>query len=278
MRQALTDLDASYRARALPAGSARYWSWLFASPESRAALLGIYALLAEWSALMDPATEAGAARIKLSWWQDEMRRLRAGAPVHPIGAYLISLPRAAQVDFAPLQRSVAAAAAEVDGVPLERGTDLEPHAHALRADPLAVACRLAGGDFDEAGLAQCTQALAVAEHLSRSLAGYRRAARAGRVPFAVDELMAAGIDNADLAADQPPARLAQYLGRLGERAARRYELAAQALPRAQRRQQRHLLVLAALGLQDLQQRAPSRKSRRVQDMLLAWSTARRANK
>ncbi|MGO9930672.1 MAG: squalene/phytoene synthase family protein [Steroidobacteraceae bacterium] len=275
MRQTLKDLDASYRARAIPAGSARYWSWLFASPESRAALLGIYALLAEWTALMDPATEPSAARIKLAWWQDEMRRLSAGAPVHPIGAYLISLPLAAKVDFAPLQRSVAAAAAEVDGVPLERGTDLPPHAHALRADPLAVASRLAGGVIDEATLSQCTQALAVAEHLSMSLAGYRRAARAGRVPFAVDELMAAGIDNADLAADQPPARLAQYLGLLRERAARRYELAALALPRVQRRQQRHLLVLAALGLKHLQQRAPGHKSRGLQDMLLAWSTAAR---
>jgi len=278
MRQALKDLDASYRARAIPAGSARYWSWLFADPESRAPLLGVYALQAEWTALMDPANEAGAARGKLVWWQEEMRRLSGGAPIHPIGAYLKSLPRAALVDFAPLEQSVAAAAEEVNGAPLERGADLVPHAHSLRGIPLIVASRLAGGDFDEAALSQCAQALAVAEHLSRLPADYRRAARAGRVPFAVDELVAAGIDNADLAAAEPPARLANYLGILRERAFQRYELAARALPPGQRRRQRHLLVLAALGSSQLRQRTTTRGWPAAQDMLLAWSTARRANR
>jgi len=165
MRQALKDLDASYRARAIPAGSARYWSWLFADRESRAPLLGVYALQAEWTALMDPANEASAARSKLFWWQEEMRRLSAGAPIHPIGVYLKSLPRAAEVDFAPLEQSVAAAADEVNGAPLERAADLTPHAHSLRAIPLVVASRLAGGDFDEPALSQCVQALAVADPL-----------------------------------------------------------------------------------------------------------------
>jgi phytoene synthase len=277
MTQATKNLDASYRARAIPAGSARHWSWLFASPESRAPLLGVYALLAEWGALMDPASETSAASIKLGWWQEEMRRLTAGMPVHPIGAYLMSLPRGAQMDFAPLQRSIDAAAAEVAGAPLERGADFAPHAHALRGIPLEVASRLAGADFDEAGLSQCTEALGEAEHLSRLVADYRRAARVGRVPFAVDELMAAGIDNADLAADQPSAHLESYLGLLRERAMHRYELAALALPRTQRKLQRHLLVLAALGLKHLRQRPPTRKSWVPQDMLLAWNTARRAD-
>jgi phytoene synthase len=276
MRQTLRTLDATYRARAIPAGSVRYWSWLFASSESRAPLLGVFALLAEWTALMDPATEISAARIKLAWWQEEMRRLAAGAPAHPIGAYLMSMPRAAKVDFAPLGLSVAATAAELNGAPLECSADLAPHAHALRAYPLAVASRLAGDDFDADALDQCTRALAVAEYLSRSLADYRRSARFGRVPFAVDELLAAGIDNTDLAADQPPARLQNYLEILRQRARHSYELAAQALPRAQRSQQRHLLVLAALGLKHLQRRTATHQSR-VQDMLLGWSTARRAN-
>jgi 15-cis-phytoene synthase len=276
MKQAPQDLEAGYRARAIPAGSARHISWLFASPEARAPLLGVYALLAEWNALMDPASEPSAARIKLAWWQEEMRRLAAGVPIHPIGRYLKSLPRAAQVDFAPLQFSVAAAAAEIDGAPLERGVDLAPHAHALRANPLGVAARLAGGELDEVGLSRCIHALAEAEHLARSVADHRRAARAGRVSFPVEELMAAGIDNADLAADQPPPRLERYLQLLRERAALGFTVAAQSLPHALKAPQRHLLVLAALGLKQLRQRSPTHQSLSPLDMLLAWNTARRA--
>src|SRR3984957_19790043 len=90
-------------ARAVPAGSPRYWSWLFAAPAMRAPLLGIYALLGEWQALIDPAVGPVAAHLKLAWWREEIERLSRGAPVHPIGRYLASLPRAdpraGEVDF-----------------------------------------------------------------------------------------------------------------------------------------------------------------------------------
>jgi 15-cis-phytoene synthase len=276
MSPAPKTLDATYRARAIPLGSVRYWSWLFASPCARAPLLGVYALLAEWNALMDPGTEASASHIKLAWWQEEIQRLIARAPVHPICVYLASLPRAGEVDFRPLSLAVDASLAELSGVPLERSAELEPHACALRAGPLELASRLASDHIDEMGLGNCLRALAVADYLARVTRDYRRRARLGRVPFAVEELLAAGLDNADLCADQPPAKLEVYLEKHRVRATQSYESAALALPAACRPRQRHLLILAALGLRHLQRRTASLESARLQDMLLAWSTARRA--
>lgn len=281
MSPALPTLDATYRSRAIPIGSPRYWSWLFASPAARAPLLGVYALLAEWNALMDPATEASASRIKLAWWQEEIQRLIARAPIHPICRYLASLPRSGEVDFTPLRQAIDASMAELGGVPLERSAELEPHACALRAAPLGLASRLASppasGGLDEAGLTSSLRALAVADYLARASRDYQRLARVGRIPFAVEELLAAGVDNADLCADRPPPKLEVYLEQQRALAARNYENAAQALPAACRAQQRHLLVLAALGLKDLQRHSSSLESARVQDMLLAWSAARRAH-
>ena len=262
----------------MPPGSVRYWSWLFAAAESRAPLLGIYALGAEWQALTDPATEISVAHLKLAWWQDEVRRLAAGSAVHPICVYLAALPRAAVVDFTPLSAAVAAATVQVSGAPLERGADLEPQSRALWGGPLALASRLAADVHDEAELRNCTSALAAARYLSKSIRDYRREAQAGRVPFAIDELMAAGVDNDDLAADPPPPHLQSYLDGLRRRAVQYFETAARALPRGQRARQRHLLVLAALGLARLNARAPAQDPRRFKDMLLAWTTARRAHR
>jgi phytoene synthase len=276
MIPALKTLDATYKARAIPLGSVRYWSWLFASAAARAPLLGVYALLAEWNALTDPATEASASRIKLAWWQDEIQRLIARAPIHPICLYLVSLPGAGAADFTPLGQAVNASVAEVSGVPVERSAELEPHACALRAAPLGLASRLAASDLDETGPQDSLRALAVADYLARATRDYRREARLGRVLFAVDELLAEGIDNADLCAEQPPAKLEVYLAQLQARATKSYETATAALPAACRAQQRHLLVLAALGLKHLQRRTSTLESPRVQDMLLAWSTARHA--
>jgi phytoene synthase len=270
-------LDASYRTRAIPAGSARYWSWLFADSAARAPLLGIYALLAEWNALLDPATEPAAGRIKLAWWQEEIRRLIAGAPAHPIGAYLLALPRAGEVDFAPLARSIDAAVAESNGAPLEHSSDLVPHAVALRAAPLAIASRLSAAGLDEDALQKCAQDLAVGDFIARGVRDYRREALAGRVPFPVEELLTAGIENEDLCGGQPPPRLEQYLRDLRSRAETSYAGASRALPPGCRARLRHLLVLAALGRKHLSLPAAALESPRLQDMLLAWITARRAH-
>lgn len=205
-----------------------------------------------------------------------MQRLTARCAVHPISSYLAALPGAASTDFTPLLTAVQAAAAQINGVPLERGTDLGPQSDALWGGPLALASRLAGEIQDQETLRDCTRWLAAADYLARAIRDYRREARAGRVPFAVDELMAAGIDNADLAADAPPAQLQAYLQRLREQAALYFNRAAQGLPRAHRQAERHLLVLAALGLEHLQNHAPAPSRRRLKDLLLAWQAARRA--
>ena len=114
--------------------------------------------------------------------------------------------------------AVDAAAAQVGGVPLERGADLEPQSQALWGGPLALAVAAAPPTFpmSRAARRNCTAALAAADYLSQAIRGYRREARAGRVPFAVDELLAAGIDNDDLAADPPPPHLQSYLDGLRE--------------------------------------------------------------
>jgi 15-cis-phytoene synthase len=269
-------LDATYRTRAIPLGSVRHFSWLFAAPAARDPLLGVYALQAEWNALTDPRTERSAAQIKLAWWQQEMRRLTDLAPVHPINCFLAALPGATRGTFQPLIDAVDAAALEVSGAPLERTTDLAPHAQCLRANPLCVAADLsepgAPSVATDMEFQACVSALAVGDYLARSLREYREEARAGRVPFVVEELMAAGVDNAALAAERPDPQLSAYLASLRQRTLDQYAFAAARLPERRRRTQRHLLVLAALGAARLRQSPP----RALGSLYLAWDTARRA--
>ena len=81
---------------------------------------------------MDSATEASAARLKLNWWHEEMQRLIAGRPLHPISAYLAALPRAASDRLRAAahrgrrRRGTARVACLWNAV-----AELEPHADAL---------------------------------------------------------------------------------------------------------------------------------------------------
>jgi phytoene synthase len=269
-------LEATYRARALPSGSPRYWSWLFAAPDMRAPLLGVYALLAEWRTVTDPGVELAAAHLKLAWWREEIDRLGRAAPLHPISRYLASLARAGAVDFTPLQESLDAAARQIDGAPLEREAELETHAAQLWAQPLALAAQLASepAAATALGVRRAEAALAAAEYLNEAIAGYPRAARFGRVVFPVDELLAAEVEDADLRAAEPPLHLQSYLDKLRSRALRYCSQAVAALPASEHAPMRHLLVLAALGARQASGRRASLRS--LRELYLAWSTARRA--
>jgi phytoene synthase len=271
-------LEEPYRSRAVPPGTAWYWSWLFAAPESRDPLIGAYALGAEWRALIDPGTEREAAHIKLAWWQEEISRLMLGAPLHPITRFLAGQPRAARVDFEPLNASLEAAARHVAGAPLEHGNELESHGAALWATPLMTAAHLAGeltGE-SEPSVRRAVATWGAAQYLLESVADYRRDALVGRVIFPVDELLAAGIEDADLTAASAPQALQSYLEGLRSRAARLFRAAADGLPGAQRVRLRHVLVLAALGAKRSRGNAGRSGAFRPADLFLAWSTARRA--
>src|ERR1700722_747953 len=212
-------LEESYRVLAVPAGSQRYWSWLFAAPPMRDPLLGIYALLAEWRGLVDPAIEPAAAHLKLAWWREEIERLGRGAPLHPIGRFIASLPRAGSVDFTPLEKTLEAAARLAGELAPDRAEDVH------RAEA----------------------ALAAAEYLNDAIASYQRAALFGRVAFPVDELLAANVEDADLRAAEPPLHLQSYLEASRRRAVQYGPQARAAPPAAEHAPMRHLLVLAALG-------------------------------
>ncbi|HMK84454.1 MAG TPA: squalene/phytoene synthase family protein [Steroidobacteraceae bacterium] len=271
-------LEEPYRSRAVPPVTARYLSWLFAASECREPLLGIYALTAEWRALIDPATEPSAARLKLTWWSEEIRRLNRGAPLHPISRYLAALPRAPTVDFEPLEATLEAAARQIAGAPLERGSELEPHAAALFANPLVVAAHLAREPSSEppGKVASSLKALAAGLYLAAAIADYRREALNGRVVFPVDELLVAQIENADLTAAEPPLHLQSYLTSLRRRAVQLFAAAADALPRAEHAALRHVLILAALGATHLNSPKAAAGRLRLRDLYLAWSTARLA--
>jgi phytoene/squalene synthetase len=233
--------------------------------------------MAEWRSLMDPGTALEVVQIKLAWWGEEIIRMTSGSPVHPITLYLAQMPGGSAHGLAPLTASVDAAAAHVAGVPLERAAELQSHAGALYGTPLLMAALLSADHGEPERLRACVDALAAAQYLTRAAADYVREARAGRILFAVDELLAAGIDNNDLIAHVPPPRLRAYLDDLMQRAAGHFAIATAALAPGERRTLRHLLVLAALGQKHLSRRKnPWSADFRWADMYNAWNTARRA--
>jgi phytoene synthase len=276
MSHAQRALDEPYRSRAIPAGSIRHWSWLFATRGSRDALLGVYALEAEWRALSDPSSEVHAAQLKLAWWQEELGRAAAGAPLHPITRYLGGVAAGRMTALSALTTTLDAIAAELMGVPLTSAAELPAHAQGLYGLPLLTAARL-GGTPGAERIADCLSAFSVAHYLATALRDYRQEFCTGRMPFPVAELLAAGIENDDLASAAPTPRLRAYLTSVRSRAADGFTAADAALGATERHAHRHLAVLIDLGLRNLDSGLTRGASAfRLADLYHAWQAARRA--
>ena len=74
--------------RAAASGSSFYYSFLFLPPPRRRAITALYAYCREVDDVVDEVSDPGVARAKLAWWVDEVERIFAGNPQHPVGRAL----------------------------------------------------------------------------------------------------------------------------------------------------------------------------------------------
>lgn len=72
------------RNKAAPPGSNLYYSTLFHASASRPAIHALFALSQELSDALYHSSDPDAAKITLGWWLEEIQRLFAGQPRHPV--------------------------------------------------------------------------------------------------------------------------------------------------------------------------------------------------
>ncbi len=74
--------------KAAGSGSSFYYSFLFLPPERRRAITALYAFCREVDDVVDESTDTQLAQTKLAWWRDEVAKLFAGHPQHPVSRAL----------------------------------------------------------------------------------------------------------------------------------------------------------------------------------------------
>jgi len=100
--------------KAAPAGSSLYYSTLFHNPRQKRNLHAVFALQQELVDTISEYQDAGVARIKLQWWRDEIDRLFASQPRHPITRVLQELLPDLKLDQDNLRNLVYAIESEIN--------------------------------------------------------------------------------------------------------------------------------------------------------------------
>jgi phytoene synthase len=240
----MTDPHQYCQDKAAASGSSFYYSFLFLPPERRRAITALYAYCREVDDVVDECTDPGVARTKLAWWRDEVKKLYAGTPNHPVTRALADV-------IAPYGITEEQLATVIDGMAMDLEYNRYPD-----FDTLKVYChRVAGvvglmsarifGYSDERTLEYAAE-LGLAFQLTNIIRDVGEDARRNRVYLPLDELARHGIDVSQVIHGKDSPQFRALMAEQVRRAIATYDRALALLPAQDRKPQLPGLIMAAI--------------------------------
>jgi len=230
--------------KAAASGSSFYYSFLFLPPERRRAITALYAFCREVDDVVDEMQDAAVAQAKLAWWAQEVDRMYAGEPQHPV-------TRALAPHSAPfgIRRESLLLVLEGMAMDLRQNRYLDYATLARYCHNVAgVVGELAAGIFgaSDERTYEYARKLGLALQLTNILRDVGEDARRGRVYLPLEDLQRHGVRIADLLAGRYVDGYLALMRFEAQRARAAYAQALANLPAADRRAQRPGLIMGAI--------------------------------
>ena len=230
--------------KAASSGSSFYYSFLFLPPNRRRAITALYAFCREVDDVVDECQDPQIAATKLAWWRQELDRLYAGQPEHPVTRALrpvldeFSLPREQLLEI-------------IDGMEmdLQQTRYLDFKALSLYCYRVASVVGLLAAEifgYQERGTQKYAHDLGTAFQLTNIIRDVGEDARRGRIYLPLDELKRFDVPVADILNARHSDNFRRLIEFQIERAEQYYTQALAELPAADRKAQRSGLMMAAI--------------------------------
>ncbi|MBA3996496.1 MAG: squalene synthase HpnD [Candidatus Accumulibacter sp.] len=230
--------------KAAQSGSSFYYSFLFLPPNRRRAITALYAFCREVDDVVDECHDPQIATTKLVWWRQEVARLYAGTPEHPVTRAL--LPTLAEFNLPQEQLLEIIDGMEMD---LRQSRYLDFKALSLYCYRVASVVGLLAAEifgYEDRRTQKYAHDLGMAFQLTNIIRDVGEDARMGRIYLPIDELQRFGVPAADILNARYSDNFRQLMEFQIERAEQYYRQAMDELPPADRKAQRPGLVMAAI--------------------------------
>jgi len=230
--------------KAAQSGSSFYYSFLFLPPNRRRAITALYAFCREVDDVVDECHDPQIATTKLVWWRQEVARLYAGTPEHPVTRAL--LPTLAEFNLPQEQLIEIIDGMEMD---LRQSRYLDFKALSLYCYRVASVVGLLAAEifgYENRRTQKYAHDLGMAFQLTNIIRDVGEDARMGRIYLPIDELQRFGVPAADILNARYSDNFRQLMEFQIERAEQYYRQAMDELPAADRKAQRPGLVMAAI--------------------------------
>lgn len=182
--------------KAAPPGSSLYYATLFLPGPLRPGVVALYALRHEITSVRSECSDPGVGRVKLAWWREELERLAAGSPRHPVTRALAPALEENGLPVTTLGALVEATESTLSRRGFARLDELALYCRAIEQPPLALAARMSAAD--DAETAPWTEPLALGIGLTWVLQHARDDLADGRSLLPRECLEAAGLDEGEL--------------------------------------------------------------------------------
>jgi 15-cis-phytoene synthase len=220
--------------KAAASGSSFYYSFLFLPPPRRRAITALYAYCREVDDVVDEVSDPGVARTKLGWWAEEVARIYAGNPQHPVGRALAPVVGIYGLDRALLLEII-------EGMRMDLDYNRYPDFATLE-----VYCHRVAGVVGLLSTLEYARTLGIAFQLTNIVRDVGEDVRRNRIYVPLDELARFGLTADDVVLLKEDERFSRLMAFQIARARAYYDKAFALLPQADRKAQRPGLVMAGI--------------------------------
>ena len=209
-----------------PAGSMRWYAWLFAAPVARAVLAAAFALEVELRSIVASRVDHGVAHLKLQWWREEFLRLEQGQPRHPLTQAARSAAPDASSAWRPMQDLLSSLELDLACATYESEDELDRYLALADGMQRAMA---AVHRPDDTRLERFASAVGQAARSVEIICDLHQDAMDGRIYLPLTWLDAEGIDHHELRAENTSPGVRRCLARLAARSREQSQQAREAL-------------------------------------------------
>ncbi len=230
--------------KAVASGSSFYYSFLFLPPERRRAITALYAYCREVDDVVDECTDAGVARTKLVWWRDEVAKLYAGQPQHPVTKALAPAIATYGIEQQHMLELIDGMAMDLDYNRYPDYDTLKLYCHRVAGVVGLMSASIFG--YSEKQTLEYAAELGLAFQLTNIIRDVGEDARRNRIYLPLDELEKFGVVETDIQSARETENLQKLMSFQIERALAQYDTAFAKLPAHDRKPQIPGIIMAGI--------------------------------
>ncbi len=230
--------------KAAQSGSSFYYSFMFLPPERRQAITALYAFCREVDDVVDECHDLSLAQTKLEWWRQEVARVYAGNPTHPVGQALKEVIARFNLPQEQLLEIIDGMAMDLSQTRYLDFKALQLYCYRVASVVGLLAAEIFG--YQDRQTLKYAHDLGLAFQLPNIIRDVGEDARRGRIYLPIEDLQRFNVPAKDILEARHSDAFRELMAFQAERAERFYEQAFASLPATDRKAQRPGLVMAAI--------------------------------